>query len=1636
MGLMDDIMEGVEQPPKEETTWEKAKTTISNIPGNVKNSVYNYLVGAQQGLSEQWKQERALNQIAAVDEYGNATPREGYTQQQVNEQRDLTRTAQTSFSKETIAPPLGAAAIGLGGAALAAPAAYASSAGVTATAYLPFLGSGMAESYNKGGIGQVARDLTYGGAVDWYNQPELAKQFQEKPVSTTIDGVLGVAPMLLIGAGAVKGYNARGKVTPTTVTPTAEQGYNVLSDMGIKPKTETTLLPHTPGEQLTASVAENASKEIVPPTTTTETAPVIKDSGIISAGEQQLGKPYQLGADGTNATDCGKFTQDVMSENGINLDYRTADGQYLQMQNEGKTFSNESQAQIGDLVFFDVPVNRGTWKSSNDPSAVNSSGEAYKGVTHVGIYAGDGKVLQAGSHGVSYADINAFGDIVGFAKTAEEGKATSNTRTIEPLKQEVSKQLLQDQINADSVDKELTNMINKSKHPSEMSKEEFENIQSSGEGSWKKPSPLETQTERLSGEYDGYLLTDERVKEDAYDVGGEYEVKEPLGDNVTLYRVVPKGINEILPGEFTSASKKYVEDHLANHTSGNLIENPALVNGGHILKITVPKNDVFVAAANELIWAPKEAYKAFKEKYPDVIKPKEEPLNHNEQGSFGGYSTIPAETTYAKPVTRAEIIKDVNELIPARAGRVGAGYEGLYKGDPGVIRSKAYGDIETLSHEVGHYIDSKLKIAGHDAELIRAADNQWNGNKAYEEYTPEQRRAEGIAEFGRQYMINKAEALNNFPGYGKDFVTKLVTDKKLSQQVENISNKMRAWHAQSPEARARGGMSFGYENEKTFIEQAKNIGIRTYENWVYDKVGLTRLVNDFEKATGIVLETKNNPEKLARLANNSANAKTEILVSERNAKLAIKALNAHYNGALIHDVTITSIIDRVSKEVTNKEYPNYLKTNNFKNWSEAFDTYLIGKRQIEIQEKKTDYIGSMSKSDAKAMVDKSPKQFSDIAQDFYDYNDNLMRLRVEEGLTSAEEYQNLKDNNLNYAHMSRSFEDTATKVNGRAGGKGFGNISDPMKRLSEEGSGRSVISPIESAISDTSSTLHMIERNRVAQAFVKLSDVNGAGRFVEKVSGNADAKNSIFTIMVDGKKQAYQTEPEYYRAIMSVEESTATSMSKLLRYPAKWLRAGAVLSPEFFSKNIVKDTLEAYVYSKNGFVPVIDTARGVFAMFKNEDLYNEYKSSGAMLANLVGKDRESVQNRISDIMQGKSFETPLDSIKTLANTIKTEPSKIPIEVKKAVLGGLQWVTDISETGTKLGEYMLVRKSGKSITEAALAAQEIVLNFSRHGIKGQAANQAIPFFNAAIQGTDKMAREFYKDPKGISAKIATAIVLPTVVISLLGLNDQEIQELPQWEKDTFWIVRTGDKLLRIPKPLGLNVFSNTTEEIIRHMYDKNPESIKKFITNTAEGFLPNLMPTAMLAIVEWAANYSFFRDKQIVPQALQNSSPEKQYNTQTSETAKSLGNLTGTSPMKLDNAFRNLGGGLAGFGILGADNLIKTMSGNNNEKPAKTITEQPVIKAFFSTNANKLSQSTEQFYTKLKELEQDHADNGKKGIVKAELQKYRHANTELQDVYKKTKEILGNDKFNADEKRTKTDSLQQKHNQIILKALGK
>ena len=127
--------------------------------------------------------------------------------------------------------------------------------------------------------------------------------------------------------------------------------------------------------------------------------------------------------------------------------------------------------------------------------------------------------------------------------------------------------------------------------------------------------------------------------------------------------------------------------------------------------------------------------------------------------------------------------------ITLRTGRMGIGDEavtGIYKTNPEVIRTREYGDLETLAHETGHHLDKKfgLNDPKFDEEFMKLGAHTSGQN-----YTPEQIRQEGMAEFMRRYLLNPAMAEQEAPEFMKHFQSIIPKDVQKGLQKSKKTRK-------------------------------------------------------------------------------------------------------------------------------------------------------------------------------------------------------------------------------------------------------------------------------------------------------------------------------------------------------------------------------------------------------------------------------------------------------------------------------------------------------------------------------------------------------------------------------------------------------------------------------------------------------------------------------------------------------------------------------------------------------------------------------------------------------------------------------------------------------------------------------
>lgn len=144
---------------------------------------------------------------------------------------------------------------------------------------------------------------------------------------------------------------------------------------------------------------------------------------------------------------------------------------------------------------------------------------------------------------------------------------------------------------------------------------------------------------------------------------------------------------------------------------------------------------------------------------------------------------------------------------------------------------------------------------------------------------------------------------------------------------------------------------------------------------------------------------------------------------------------------------------------------------------------------------------------------------------------------------------------------------------------------------------------------------------------------------------------------------------------MAAGATAAGSNQRGYSKPASMLRVGATINPEFMSRNPIRDAWTAYVYSKYGFIPGVNTARKLFHVLKNDDLYWKWKAAGGLHGAMVSLDRNYLQGSIRKIAERSLKDKSLNILKH------------PIEALAAL-------SEFGEEATRVSEFAKgVKKEG-------------------------------------------------------------------------------------------------------------------------------------------------------------------------------------------------------------------------------------------------------------------------------------------------------------------------------------------------------
>ena len=922
-----------------------------------------------------------------------------------------------------------------------------------------------------------------------------------------------------------------------------------------------------------------------------------------------------------------------------------------------------------------------------------------------------------------------------------------------------------------------------------------------------------------------------------------------------------------------------------------------------------------------------------------------------------------------KLVSIADIVNAIREKfnIPVATGKVtNPEASGLYKEKAESIRTRIANNLPTISHELGHHIDKKYKLSKFDSvkKLRKAVSEEF-----LNQYPAEEKNAEAVAEFVRQYLKNKNDANRLCPEFYEDFVRAL--SKEDLDIVNEIANSINEYMSYDFSGRVRASIVSGNAKEKASLsEKAKQM----HADWVDGFLPIKDVVEYVEETTGNSLTGRQNAYTLAT---NSLNARA---IANFNTVHGFRDLNGNIvEGAKSY---IECIADVDKKELNTLD--EYLVLKHSLEWIAPKNADVSAKRVFA--DDTLEDVESIEKRIA--VIEANYPEMKKAAENLYEYQRNILKhIVVPAGGMTEDTFNSLNEKYPCYVPFYRAIGKDGAKTKGS-----FANQKSPIKRA--KGSGELILSPLESIIKNTDKMVKFALRNQTMQVLTSYADtVDGFGKFIEKVPpdmlphttditflkdkfedalqqavssgedyfavsglfdeifGNAvtdftpiaNANKKIVTVLRNGTFSYYQIHDDtLYDAIAEFTPRQLKgifALSHKIMQPMKLLITQS--NPVFGTTNFFRDIGTAYKHSRIN-NPLEFAKRYAVALkevITKGDMYKQWQAMGGGHNSELSADLNQIKVTLRQVAQKDMGKARRLLYSIICHPIATTAA----------------LNDYIESTPRLMEFIRTLEAGGDLQEAIYNADDITTNFKRSG-KGSFAkdmNALVMFNNAALQGLDKTARTLTNKSKTERNKTLLKWALSALLIAVAQAfwnkanDDEGYENLSSYVKNNFYNFSVGDgKFISIPKARETALLDSFTERTIEYVFG-NDDAFYEFGAYVSEQILPPMIPNSLnpvdaahdvlgstviggLADVGWNKNYM---DVPIEGKYDEYSPSNERYNEKTTKIAYALGQtkfarMSGLSPKKIDHLISSY------TGIIGQAN--KSLLPMNKENRDATL----------------------------------------------------------------------------------------------------
>ena len=611
-------------------------------------------------------------------------------------------------------------------------------------------------------------------------------------------------------------------------------------------------------------------------------------------------------------------------------------------------------------------------------------------------------------------------------------------------------------------------------------------------------------------------------------------------------------------------------------------------------------------------------------------------------------------------------------------------------------------------------------------------------------------------------------------------------------------------------------------------------------------------------------------------------------------------------------------IDRLNAELDaeNANIKQYKKEGDF----EKLRTSERAKNDIKADIEKLDKAKVLISEDQRAMIEpglslvKNMPELEDISDTWQGIRANAVKAMIDGNLWSLKYAEDMLDN----AAYVPFYRDEQLDEGG--GPQEFiKGLQVKAEEFRLKGSNAAVNDVFDNMVRWTQYAINRSVRNHKALQMVDLgTDLQvGDRKMAEKVK-EMDPKKNTIRVFRDGKQEIYSmADPLYVDAFSAISNVTIPSL-KFFTWFSNTLRQSVVLYPLFSVAQVPQDAISAMFTSglKTRYalrIPVLAVKEFLKTLNKTSSTHNLLKSYGAT------------------------------GVRDFNATVARTDIQIAAGLKGAKgVGGktvemLSHIAMAADNSIRQAVYEASMQQGLSKGEAIEKAFDII-NFRRRGTSKlvNLAGQTVPFFYAYMS----VQRTAYKTLTGVGispqkrkealttlATTSGAVMALSLFYVMMNGGDEEYEKTPTAIRDrTLNIPGTGG--LRIPLRPDLFLMPKVLTEHLYHLItDTGLSDGAKFRKSVADGVAnavlsPQPIPQAVKPALEVAINYDFFQGRPLIGQFEKQKEAERQFNDNTSEFSKILGQF-GVSPIAADHMIRGMFGSAGGLFLYTTNFMINS-----------------------------------------------------------------------------------------------------------------